>query len=185
MEQENPLQSASYKVSSALARLGTDLRETAQSAALSSKNREKLFDASALIHQVFTEIVSGKNDGQKELEAVQNEGATLLGEKRYVFEAAPGQGYNETHVWVEQGGKRYELPKRDRYSGFSWGYRGSGPNTLAWALIEDCFGSENLPSSVQTDLHDRVYTLVVRAPGGKGYVLHEHQLRDCLSPDRG
>jgi hypothetical protein len=59
--------------------------------------------------------------------------------------ARPRQGYNEAHVWVEQDDKRYELPKRNRYSGFCWGYRGSGPNTLAWALLEDCFGSEDLP----------------------------------------
>lgn len=179
MEEQNPLQSGPDKLGSALSKVGTDLYEIAQSASLSINNRDKLFKASSLIQEVFIEIVNGENDRQKELQDVQSEGAVLLGEKRYVFEYRRDPN-DEPRVWVEQEGKRHRLPQRDPQRGFNWGYFGSGPSTLTWALINDCFGSENLPAAVQSDLYTKVYTLVARAPGGKDDVLHEHELRDCL-----
>lgn len=177
-QEENPLQSEAYKVSFVLSKLGTELREITQNAEFSIKSRERLFKASGLIQEVFIDVTNGENDRQKEVEFVQNEASVLQGGKRYIFDPGVGQ---EDQVWVEQGERRYALPKRDPYKGFSWGYRGSGPHMLAWALVEDCFGHENLPSAVQSDIYSRVYTLISRSSQGKSHVLYEHHLRACAN----
>jgi hypothetical protein len=176
-QEEPPLQSEAFKVNFALTKLSTGLREIAENPEFSIKSRERLFKAASLIHEVFIEMVNGENDRQKEVEFVQNEASVLQGQKRYIFDP---NVRGEKQVWVEQGERRYALPKRDPYKGFSWGYLGSGPHTLALALVEDCFGHENIPSSAQSDIYSRVYTLVARAPQGKSHLLYEHHLRACV-----
>src|ERR1700741_515390 len=89
-----------------------------------------------------------REQNETQLEA---EGAAMLGEKVYQFESSE-KGYE---VRVQQGERRYEL--KSSAGDISWGYPGSGPSHLTWALIEDCFTAEEKAQIDQADLYTLIY----------------------------
>lgn len=182
MEEENQQQAEDFKLADAILKLGHDLSQfTRVGGPLSYRNRDRISDAMARIDEIYRDLIRGENQRQKEIDGEREK---LLQEKRYVFEAARGPEDYEGRVWVEQGENRYELPKKDPYDGFNWGYGGTGPNNLTWAIIADCFGNERdkLPAQERTAIHEHVFSLVRLAPRAQDHTLYEHQLRAYPKP---
>ena len=67
-----------------------------------------------------------------------------------------------------------------REGGISWGYRGSGPSRLTWALIEDCFTAEEKAQINQSDLYGLIYGRHISVPHPKKFELYEHDFREAF-----
>lgn len=165
----------SKDLTSELSTVGLTLKRLIGDKDLCTENKQRLQVAAGMVQKVFVEVANGRNATQAALEAAQNEGAVLLGDKRYVLEYSRS-GHNK--VWVEQGEERRELVTETPPH---WGYNGSGPGHFAWALFEDCFGGEGWPLGLQSEVYAKiVYPLVTQAPQLENHVIYEHQMRADL-----
>ena len=70
---------------------------------------------------------------------------------------------------------RLDLQKQ-RYTGFDWGFLGTGPSQLALALLADCLDDEDEADS----LHQDFASAVVAGLASDGWILTDEEIRETL-----
>ena len=100
-----------------------------------------------------------------------------------VFKADTGY-WADGKVWVIEGQSKRLLDKRldivnHSPTGFAWGYEGSGPAQLSFALLAELIG----PSQTKADpalYHQLKHDMISRLDKDKGWRITEKEIRDWL-----